>query len=163
MTYATITFLECLLHCSRTSIWLCFLPSFLTDCRWFPGKAHQLQYASKVSNVMATHIFYEKLLYKKPVLNFLTNYNINTRGYFSLITEKKWKIQETFSNEAQPEFLIKIVILVMTNIKDGIFWYFHPLFRKKLPKVLEKVSAIWGDQCSAKFYMLVMEGNNKLV
>ena len=44
------------------------------------------------------------------------------------------KIQETFSNEAQPEFLIKNVILVMTNIKDGIFWHFHPLFRKKCPE-----------------------------
>ena len=34
------------------------------------------------------------------------------------------KNSETFSNEDQPEFLIKIVILVMTNIKDGIFGIF---------------------------------------
>ena len=41
------------------------------------------------------------------------------------------KNSETFSNEAQPEFLIKFVFLVMTNIKDGIFWHFHPLFGEK--------------------------------
>ena len=44
------------------------------------------------------------------------------------------KNSETFSNEAQPEFHIKIVILVMTNMKDGIFWHFHPLFRKNCPE-----------------------------
>ena len=44
------------------------------------------------------------------------------------------KNSETFSNEAHPEFLIKIVILVMTDMKDGICWHFHPLFRKNYPE-----------------------------
>ena len=73
---------------------------------------------------MATHIFYEKLLHKKLVLNFLTNYNRNTIGYCSHNSGEQMKNSETFSNEAQPGFLIKLVILVMTNIKDGIFGIF---------------------------------------
>ena len=73
---------------------------------------------------MVTHIFYEKLLHKKLVFNFLTNYNRHTIGYCSHNSREQMKNSETFSNEDQPEFLIKIVILVMTNIKDGIFGIF---------------------------------------
>ena len=44
------------------------------------------------------------------------------------------KNPETFSNEAQPEFLIKIVFLVMTNTKYGIFRHFRPLSGNNCPK-----------------------------
>ena len=44
------------------------------------------------------------------------------------------KNPETFSNEAQPEFLIKIVFLVMTHTKYGIFRHFHPLSGNNCPK-----------------------------
>ena len=44
------------------------------------------------------------------------------------------KNAEIFSNEAQPEFLIKIVFLVMINTKDGIFRHFHPLSGNNCPK-----------------------------
>ena len=44
------------------------------------------------------------------------------------------KNPETFSNEAQPEVLIKIVFLVMTNTKYGIFRHFHALSRNNCAK-----------------------------
>ena len=45
------------------------------------------------------------------------------------------KNPETFSNEAQPEFLIKTVFLVVTNTKYGIFRHFHhPLSGNNRPK-----------------------------
>ena len=73
---------------------------------------------------MAAHIFYENLLHKKLVLNFLTNYNRNTICYCSHNSREQMTNSEAFSNEAPPEFLIKIVILVMTDIKDGTFGIF---------------------------------------
>ena len=44
------------------------------------------------------------------------------------------KNPETFSNEAQPEFLIQIVFLVMTNTQDGILRHFHPPSGNNCPK-----------------------------
>ena len=45
------------------------------------------------------------------------------------------KNPETFSNEAQPEFLIKIVFLVMANTKDGIFRHFIHYLKIIAPSV----------------------------
>ena len=84
---------------------------------------------------MAKHIFYEKLLNKELVLNFLTNYNRNMLGYCSHNSREQMKNPETFSNEAQPDFLIEIVFLVMTNTKDGIFRYFHHYLEILAPSV----------------------------
>ena len=108
---------------------------------------------------MATHICYEKPLHKKLLLNFLTNHNRNTIGYCSHNSREQMKNPETFSNEAQTEFLMKIVYLLMTNNKDGIFWHFRPLFGKIAQSVRKGFSNL---RRSAKFYMLVIECNNKL-
>ena len=105
------------------------------DCKRFPcRKCPPAAVCLKVGNVMAKHIFYEKLLYKKLVLNFLTNYNRNILGYCSHNSREQMKNPETFSNEAQPEFLIKIVFLTMTITQDGIFRHFHPLSGNNCPK-----------------------------
>ena len=44
------------------------------------------------------------------------------------------KNPETFSNETQPEFLIKTVFFVMTNTNYGIFRHVHPLSGNNCPK-----------------------------
>ena len=77
-------FFSGVLHCSLTSIWLCFLPGFLMlivgDSH--TGNAHQLQYASKL--VMPwLNTFFMRNSSQKLVLNFLTNYNRNMLGYCS--------------------------------------------------------------------------------
>ena len=97
------------------------------------GNAHQLQYASKL--VMPwLNTFFMRNSSQKLVLNFLTNYNRNMLGYCSHNSREQMKNPETFSNEAQPEFLIKTVFLVMTNTKYGIFRHFHPLSGNNCPK-----------------------------
>ena len=50
---------------------------------------------------MAAHSFYEKLLHKKLVINFLTKYNSNTIGYYSHNSREQMKNSETFINEGQ--------------------------------------------------------------
>ena len=128
-------FLFGVLHCGLTSIWLCFLPGFLMlivgDSH--TGNTHQLQYASKL--VMSwLNTFFMRNSSQKLVLNVLTNYNRNMLGYCSHNSREQMKNPETFSNEAQPEFFIETVFLVMTNTKYGIFRHFHPLSGNNCPK-----------------------------
>ena len=53
---------------------------------------------------LSTNIFYKKLLYKKPVANFLAIYNKNTIGYYSHNNRKKcFRRVGGFVNITDPE------------------------------------------------------------